>query len=113
MELLRVAHCASKHAKQQAVKFAEFKSLTEKTVLATRFDEVMKNKRPIQTPMQQINPVQQVVHAASNKKQKMMSDTEHFVKAMSKYNVSGSARDKMDSIASFSARKPMENRSYF
>jgi len=113
MELLRVAHCASKHAKQQAVKFAEFKSLTEKTVLATRFDEVMKNKRPIQPPMQPPTPVQQVVHAASNKRQKMMSDTEHFVKAMSKYNVSGSARDKMDSIASFSARKPMENRSYF
>lgn len=109
MELLRVAHCASKHAKRQAEKFAEFKALTEKTALSSKFEDVMKRKRSIP-----VEPVAQVVvHAASNKRQKMVSDAEAFAKAMHKFSSGGSARDHMETISQIGQRKRQQPRSYF
>jgi len=112
MELLRVAHCASKHAKRQAEKFAEFKALTEKTALSSKFEEVMKKKRPAPTVEQAMEP-QVVVHAASNKRQKMVSDAEAFAKAMHKFSSGGSARDHMETISQIGQRKRQQPRSYF
>lgn len=113
MELLRVAHCASKHAKRQAEKFAEFKALTEKTALSSKFDQVMNRKRAAHVPEPVQMQPQVVVHAASNKRQKMLSDAESFAKAMAKFSSGGSARDHMETISQIGVRKRVAPRSYF
>jgi hypothetical protein len=99
MELLRVAHCASQHAKRQQDKFEEFKRLTQKTQVSEKFDQVM-NKRPIE-----------VTHVAS-KKQKC-SDAEVFVTAMKQYSSSGSARDHMEKVSQIGVRKRVNPRSFY
>merc|ERR1719263_2254916 len=100
IELLRVAHCASKKAKEAEQRFNEYKTLVEKTQLSQQFDQVMSSKKraaPSVTPAQQ--ETTPVVHAASNKKRKTMSNPELFLKAFSQYAASGSARDHMQKVS--------------
>jgi len=51
-------------------------------------------------------PQAPVVHAASNKKRKTMSDPEILLKALSQYHSSGSALDHMNNVAKIGQRKP-------
>ena len=53
-----------------------------------------------------------VVHAAS-KKRKTMSDPEMFLKALSQYNSSGSARDHMQAVSQIGQRKNYQRREYY
>lgn len=111
IELLRVAHCASKKAKEAEQRFNEYKSLVEKTQLSQQFDQVMSKKRTIpQAVPQQQAPV---VHAASNKKRKNMSNPELFLRAMSSFAPSGSARDHMQKVSQIGVRKKYKRESYY
>jgi len=103
LEVLRVAHCASKKAKETEDRFQEYKSMMEKTQLSAQFDAVMTKKKSME-----VEPTSQapVVHAASNKKRKTMSDPEILLKALSQYHSSGSALDHMNNIAKIGQRKP-------
>jgi hypothetical protein len=114
MELLRVAHCASKHAKRQEQRHTEYKAVMEKTALSTKFQEVMTRKRSpltdvpaaVAAPLQPIQQ-QQVVHAAS--KRQKLGDAEAFSKAMKKWSVGGSARDHMESVSNIGVRRRPNN----
>ena len=87
MQLLRVAHCASRAHASQIKKFNEFKELSQKTQLQEKFTAVMQKKRPAAP----------VVHAASTKKQKR--STENMALSIVKqYRSSGSARDHMTAL---------------
>ena len=108
LEMLRVAHCASKKAKEQEARFQEYKSLMEKTQVSKQFDAVMAKKQ-IVVEQPKAAPV---VHAAS-KKRKTMGDPELFLKALSQYNSSGSARDHMEAVSQIGARKQYQRREYF
>lgn len=110
IELLRVAHCASKKAKEAEQRFNEYKSLVEKTQLSQQFDQVMSKKRV--TPVVQ-QPAAPVVHAASNKKRKTMSNPELFLRAMSSFAPSGSARDHMQKVSQIGVRKKYTRESYY
>ena len=95
MQLLRVAHCASKAHAAQIKKFNEFKEMTEKVQLREKFEAVMQKKRPA--------PAVQV-HAASTKKQK--KNTENMALGIVKmYRASGSARDHMSAISDYQTPK--------
>jgi len=107
IELLRVAHCASKKHKEAAARFSEYKALVEKTRLSQQFDAVM-SKKPVEA-----KPAAPVVHAASNKKRKTMNDPELFLKALSQYNVTGSARDHMDAVSQIGVRKNYNRQTYY
>lgn len=100
MQLLRVAHCASKAHAAQIKKFNEFKEMTEKVQLREKFEAVMHKKRPasaIQAPAVQ-------VHAASTKKQK--KNTENMALGIVQmYRSSGSARDHMSAISDYQTPK--------
>jgi hypothetical protein len=86
MQLLRVAHCASRAHATQIKKFNEFKEISQKTELQEKFTAVMQKKRPAP-----------VVHAASTKKQK--HSTENMALSIVKqYRSSGSARDHMTAL---------------
>ncbi len=98
MELLRVAHCASKKAKSTASEFESFKKMAEKTRLSEKFEAVMQKRKAPETP------TTSVVHAASTKK-KRKTDVQHFLTAMKQYNVSGSARDHMEKVSQIGYRK--------
>lgn len=113
IELLRVAHCASKKYKETNERFNEYKSLMEKQQLSKQFDAVM-SKKTI-TPVEQIEVRQApVVHAASKKRKvSSMSDPEMFLKALSQYNSSGSARDHMEAVSKIGARKSYNRQSYY
>lgn len=111
IELLRVAHCASKKHRESEQRFSEYKALMEKTQLSQQFDAVMK-KKAVVPQIQQEKP-RQVVHAASSKKRKAIGDPELFLRALSEYNSSGSARDHMDVISQIGARKPYSRPTYF
>lgn len=104
LEIMRVAHCASKKAKEMEDRFNEYKSLMEKSRLSAQFDAVMQKKKTVDTTPapQQSAPV---VHAASNKKRKVASDPELFLQALSQYNSSGSALDHMQNVAKIGQRK--------
>lgn len=99
MAMLKVAHCAS--AKHKAIKsqFADYKNIMKRSQLQEKFEQVMSKKRPAP-----------VVHAASTKKVKTApvaqksNDVQRFLTAMSKYNVTGSARDHMESISKIGKR---------
>jgi chemotaxis protein histidine kinase CheA len=112
IELLRVAHCASKKYQEANARFNEYKSLMEKTQLSKQFDAVMA-KKAIPAAVEQA-PARQapVVHAAS-KKRKVMSDPEMFLKALSQYNSSGSARDHMEAVSQIGARKSYNRQTYY
>lgn len=109
IELLRVAHCASKKWKETQQRFDEYKSLVEKNQLSKQFDAVMSKKSVVEQAPQVSAPV---VHAAS-KKRKTMSDPEMFLKAISQYNSSGSARDHMQAVSQIGARKTYQRREYY
>ena len=103
IELLRVAHCASKKHREAEARFTEYKALMEKTQLSKQFDAVMSKKPAAPAP---------VVHAAS-KKRKTMSDPEAFLKALSQYNSSGSARDHMEQVSQIGVRKPYKRQTFY
>lgn len=107
MQLLRVAHCASKAHAAQIQKFDEFKHMTEKMQLKEKFEQVMQKKRPRAEPV-----VQQQVHAASNKKQK--KNTENMaLNIVRQYRASGSARDHMTSISEYQTPKRRNRAPYY
>jgi hypothetical protein len=99
MELLRVAHCASKAHAAQIKKFNEFKQMSEKMQLQEKFEQVMHKKRPRAEPVQV-----QMTHAASTKKQK--KNTENMaLNIIKQYRSSGSARDHMTAMSEYQAPK--------
>lgn len=112
IELLRVAHCASKKAKEAEQRFNEYKSLVEKTQLSQQFDQVMSKKRVVPAVQQQPTAAP-VVHAASNKKRKTMSNPELFLRAMSSFAPSGSARDHMQKVSQIGVRKKYTRDPYY
>ena len=100
MELLRVAHCASKAHQAQVQKFDEFKKMSESMQLKERFESVMQKKRE--------RPVEVQTHAASTKKQKVVPQhsTENYaLSIIKKYRASGSARDHMSAINDYQTPK--------
>ena len=100
MEMLRVAHCASKAHAAQIKKFNEFKQLSEKMQLKEKFEAVMQKKRPRAEPVQTHQT--QMTHAASTKKQK--KNTENIALSIIKqYRSSGSARDHMTAMSEYQA----------
>lgn len=104
MQLLRVAHCASKAHAAQIKKFTEFRQMSEKMQLQEKFEAVMQKKRPRDEPV-----VQQKVHAASTKKQK--KNTENMALCIIKqYRASGSARDHMSAMTEYQTPKRRNTR---
>lgn len=104
MQLLRVAHCASKEHAAQIKKFNEFKDMSEKMQLQEKFEAVMQKKRPRVEPV-----VQQKVHAASTKKQK--KNTENMaLSIIQQYRASGSARDHMTAMSEYQTPKRRSSR---
>jgi hypothetical protein len=104
MQLLRVAHCASKAHAAQIKKFNEFKDMSEKMQLQEKFEAVMQKKRPRAEPV-----VQQRVHAASTKKQK--KNTENMaLSIIQQYRASGSARDHMTAMSEYQTPKRRNTR---
>ena len=104
MQLLRVAHCASKAHAAQIKKFNEFKDMSEKMQLQEKFEAVMQKKRPRTEPV-----VQQRVHAASTKKQK--KNTENTaLNIIQQYRASGSARDHMAAMSEYQTPKRRNTR---
>jgi len=104
MQLLRVAHCASKAHAAQIKKFNEFKDMSEKMQLQEKFEAVMQKKRPRAEPV-----VQQRVHAASTKKQK--KNTENMaLNIIQQYRASGSARDHMAAMSEYQTPKRRNTR---
>ena len=91
MELLRVAHCASKKASKQIAHLSQVNKNTKQEVLTEKFEAVMQKRKP-----------ETVVHAASKKRK---TDVQHFLTAMKQYNVSGSARDHMEKVSQIGVRK--------
>jgi len=92
MEMLRVAHCASKAHQAQVQKFEDFKKMSQDMALKQRFEAVMQKKRPRE------EPVKEIVHAASTKKQK--KSTENVAMSIvRKYRASGSAVDHMSALS--------------
>ncbi len=108
MELLRVAHCASKAHRAQVKKFEEFKRMSESMQLKEKFEAVMQKKRVRE------EPVQQKIHAASTKKQKTIPQarsTENYaLSIIKKYRASGSARDHMTAVSDYQTPKRRGNR---
>ena len=100
---------ASKKWKETEQRFQEYKSLVEKNQLSKQFDAVMSKKSVVEQLPQTAAPV---VHAAS-KKRKTMSDPEMFLKALSQYNSSGSARDHMAAVSQIGQRKNYQRREYY
>tara|TARA_B100000925_G_scaffold117703_2_gene87359 strand:- start:2592 stop:3779 length:1188 start_codon:yes stop_codon:yes gene_type:complete len=96
MEMLRVAHCASKAHQAQIQKFEDFKKMSENMALKQRFEAVMQKKRPRE------EPVKEIVHAASTRTQvkKQKKNTENVAMAIvRKYRASGSAVDHMSALS--------------
>lgn len=92
MELLRVAHCASKKATKKIEHLNQLQKNTKQEVLTEKFEQVMQKRKPEVT-----------VHAASTKKRK--TDVQHFLTAMKQYHPSGSARDHMEQVSQIGMRK--------
>jgi len=101
MQLLRVAHCASRHHAAQVEKFEEFKKMSEKMQLQEKFEAVMQKKRP---RVERAEPVAQQVHAASTKKQKKNAEN-MALGIIKQYRASGSARDHMSALSEYQAPK--------
>lgn len=98
MELLRIAHCASKKHQEQVKKFQEFKEMSENMALKQQFESVMSRKRPaVGTPQVQ-------VHAAS-KKQRQEPASAKALSIIQKYRSNGSARDKMEALSEYQTPK--------
>ena len=93
MELLRVAHCASKKAKARQEQLAAMHKEAQSKQLTEKFESVMHKRKP-----------ETVVHAASVKKQKK-NDVQTFLAAMKQYSVSGSARDHMEKVSQIGKRR--------
>lgn len=93
MELLRVAHCASKKAKARQEQLAAMHKQAQSKQLTEKFESVMHKRKP-----------ETVVHAASVKKQKK-NDVQTFLSAMKQYSVSGSARDHMEKVSQIGKRR--------
>lgn len=105
MQLLRVAHCASKAHANQIKKFNEFKEMSQKAQLQEKFAAVMQKKRP--APVQETHNT--MVHAASTKKQKR--NTENMALSIVKqYRASGSARDHMTALSEMQNPKKRNRR---
>ena len=76
-----------------------------------QFDAVMSKKAPVEQIQTRQAPV---VHAASKKRKvSSMSDPQMFLKALSQYNSSGSARDHMEAVSKIGARKSYNRQSYY
>lgn len=105
MQLLRVAHCASKAHAAQIKKFNEFKDMSEKMQLREKFEAVMQKKRPRTEPVVQ-------VHAASNKKQKK-NETLTALSIIKQYRASGSARDHMTAMSEYQTPKRRPRAPYY
>ena len=105
MQLLRVAHCASKAHAAQIKKFNEFKDMSEKMQLREKFEAVMQKKRPRTEPVVQ-------VHAASTKKQKK-NDTLTALSIIKQYRASGSARDHMTAMSEYQTPKRRPRAPYY
>lgn len=109
MALMKVAHCASSKMKSLKSQFTEYKEVMKRSQLQEKFESVMSKKRP----------VQEVIHAASTKKQKTVAapqksnNVQMFLKAMSRYNSSGSARDHMDAVSQIGTRRNMPRAPYY
>jgi hypothetical protein len=101
LAMLKVAHCASAKHKATKSQFNDYKEVMKRSQLQEKFEQVMSKKRP----------AQQVIHAASTKKVKVapaapkQDNVQRFLKAMSKYNVSGSARDHMVEVSKIGQRR--------
>lgn len=108
MALMKVAHCASGKFKALQKQHTDYVEVMKKTQLQEKFESVMNKKRPIE---------REVVHAASTKKQKIappkQNNVQMFLKAMNKYNVSGSARDHMDEVSKIGTRRNMPRAPYY
>lgn len=110
MALMRVAHCASGKYKSLNTQFSEYKEVMKRSQLQEKFESVMSRKRkevPAEAP---------VVHAASTKRVKTAPKTNNvqaFLKAMSQYNSSGSARDHMDAVSQIGTRRSAPRAPYY
>lgn len=110
MEMLRVAHCASKAHQAQIEKFESFKKMSENMALKQRFEAVMQKKRPRE------EPVKEIVHAASSKTQvkRQKKNTENVAMAIvRKYRASGSARDHMSAISDMQQPRRRNRQPYY
>ena len=94
MELLRIAHCASKKHREQVQKFKDFKEMSQNMALKQEFESVMSRKRPRAPQVQ--------VHAAS-KKQKTTENA--ALSIIQQYRSTGSARDKMEAMSEYQTPK--------
>jgi carboxypeptidase C (cathepsin A) len=103
MELLRIAHCASKKHREQVQKFNDFKEMSENMALKQQFESVMSRKRTRPE-------VQTQVHVAS-KKQK--STANQALSIIQKYRSSGSARDHMTAMSEYQTPKRRNRAPYY
>jgi hypothetical protein len=109
MALMRVAHCASGKYNTLNSQFSEYKEVMKRSQLQEKFQDVMSRKR-------KDAPVAPVVHAASTKRVKVapkQNNVQSFLKAMSKYNSSGSARDHMDAVSQIGTRRNAPRAPYY
>lgn len=102
MELLRIAHCASKKHKQLNEDFLSLQKNSADSKLQSEFKNAIQKKRPAE------ETVGEVVQKASKKSK--TSHVAEFLEAMSKYNVSGSARENMRECAEYSKK---QRKTYF
>lgn len=110
MAMMRVAHCASGKYRDLQKTHTEFKEVMQRTQLQEKFEAVMSRKRPAAP----------VVHAASTKKARTapsapakQNNVQMFLKAMSKYNSSGSARDHMSELSQIGNRRGVPRAPYY
>lgn len=106
MELLRIAHCASKKHKELNDDFLKLQNNSAKSKLQSDFQMAIQKKRPVEESQEA-----PVVHAASKK-----AKTNHvvaFLDAMSKYNVSGSATENMRQLSEYSNQQGSRRKPYF
>lgn len=99
MDLLRIAHCASKKHKTLNEEFMKLQKNTKNSKLQNEFESAIQKKRTVEEPVVE-------VHAASKK-----AKTDHvakFLQAMSQYKTNGSAREQMREISDYNtnSRRP-------
>ena len=104
MELLRIAHCASKKHKALNEEFLSLQKSSADSKLQSEFKNAIQKKRA--APEESIT---EVVQQKASKKSKT-SHVAQFLEAMSKYNVSGSARENMRECAEYGRK---QRKTYF
>jgi len=109
MAMMKVAHCASGKFQDLKKTHTEFKEVMQRSKLQEQFQAVISKKRPAAP----------VVHAASTKKARTapapakQNNVQMFLKAMSQYSSSGSARDHMDAVSKIGVRRNMPRAPYY